>query len=62
MPTAKTPPLPESLERGRALQVDQGRVGNDLAQFLRGIHQVFDEYVLDRVGAATAIEIGRAHV
>lgn len=44
------------LERGRDVQVDQGRVTNDLAQFLNGIRQVFDSYVLDRVGAGTTID------
>src|SRR6185503_6670392 len=43
-------------ERGRDAQVDQGRVTNDLAQFLSGIHQVFDSYVLGRVGAEATIE------
>lgn len=43
-------------ERSRDVQVDQGRVTNDLAQFLKGIQQVFDSYVLDRVGAGTTID------
>ena len=51
-----TTPAPRELERGRDLQVDQGRVTNDLAQFLGGIRQVFDSYVLDRVGDGPAIE------
>jgi hypothetical protein len=41
---------------GRDVQVDAGRVTNDLVQFVNGIHQVFDSYVLDRVGAGTTID------
>ena len=53
---AKSPANSAAVERGRDLQVDQGRVTNDLTQFLSGIHQVLDSYVLDRIGAATAID------
>jgi hypothetical protein len=42
--------------RGRDVQVDAGRVTNDIVQFLTGIRQVFDSYVLDRVGAGTTID------
>jgi len=53
---SKTAPDAGALERGRNLQVDSGRVGADLAQFINGIHQVFDAYVLDRVGADATID------
>lgn len=53
---AKSADDPAALDRGRNVQVDQGRVTNDLAQFLKGIQQVFDSYVLDRVGAGTTID------
>jgi hypothetical protein len=53
---AKSAGAPGPVERGRDVQVDQGRVTNDLAQFLKGIQQVFDSYVLDRVGAGTTID------
>jgi hypothetical protein len=53
---AKSAGAPGAIERVRDVQVDQGRVTNDLAQFLKGIHQVFDSYVLDRVGAGTTID------
>jgi hypothetical protein len=45
-----------ALGRGRDVQVDEGRVGNDITQFLGGIRQVFDSYVLDRVRAGPTIE------
>lgn len=45
-----------AVDRGRDLQVDQGRVGGDLAIFVKGIQQVFDAYVLDRVGRGPVIE------
>lgn len=45
-----------ALSHGRDLQVDEGRVGNDISQFLGGIRQVFDSYVLDRVGTGPTIE------
>jgi len=39
------------LDRCRDLQVEQGRVGSEIDQFLRGIHRVFDAYVLNRLGS-----------
>jgi hypothetical protein len=45
-----------ALGHGRDVQVDEGRVGNDVAQFLGGIRQVFDSYVLDRVGTGPTID------
>ncbi len=45
-----------ALDRGRDLQVDQGRVGNGLRQFLSGVHQVFDTYVLNRHGSQPTVE------
>jgi hypothetical protein len=53
---AKSSADPAAVDRGRNLQVDNGRVGADLVQFLNGIHQVFDAYVLDRVGADATID------
>jgi len=53
---AKSTDVGAYVERGRNLQVDNGRVGADLGQFLNGIHQVFDAYVLDRVGADATID------
>ncbi len=49
-------PDASEVDRGRALQVDDARVGADLGQFLNGIRQVFDSYVLDRVGADSTID------
>jgi hypothetical protein len=43
-------------DRGRDLQVDQGRVTNEIDQFLRGIHRVFDAYVLNRLGSIPTID------
>jgi hypothetical protein len=45
-----------ALGQGRDVQVDEGRVGNDITQFLGGIRQVFDSYVLDRVGTGPTID------
>lgn len=47
------PPDARSLERARDLQVDQGRVTNDLRQFRSGIRGVMDAYVLNRLGTPT---------
>ncbi len=43
-------------DRGRDLQVDQGRVSSEIEQFLRGIHRVFDAYVMNRLGSAPTID------
>lgn len=43
-------------DRGRDLQVDQGRVTGEIDQFLRGIHRVFDAYVLNRLGSIPTID------
>ena len=45
-----------ALDRGRDLQVDQGRVTNEIDQFLRGIHRVFDAYVMNRLGSIPTID------
>lgn len=53
---SKLPVDAAAVDRGRNLQVDNGRVGADVVQFLNGIHQVFDAYVLDRVGADSVVD------
>lgn len=50
---ADAPPDARALERGRDLQVDQGRLTNDLRQFRTGIRGVLDAYVLNRLGTPT---------
>ncbi len=43
-------------DTARDLQVDEGRVANDLRQFLAGIEGVFDAYVLNRMGSPPTID------
>ena len=56
---AAAAPVGKALERARDVQVDQGRVTNDIVQFMGGIHQVFDSYVLGRVGVGSETTIDR---
>ena len=42
--------------RGRDLQVEQGRVTGEIDRFLRGIHRSFDAYVLNRLGSEPTVD------
>lgn len=49
-------PDAQALDAGRDAQVDQGRVTNDLAQFVSGVERVFDAQVLNRIGNPPTLE------
>ncbi len=53
---ASAPPSLDDIDAGRDLQVEQGRVTNELDQFLRGVHGVFDAYVLNRLGSIPTVD------
>lgn len=45
-----------AVRRGRDVQVDEGRVANEVVRFTTGIQRVFDAYVLDRVGSIPTVD------